>query len=80
MFEPIIIGGRPKKFASLACGNRVRQRNWAARQRKLKAQAAALDQSSLPFKRNRANVERRVKSRSLAEQGREDSKEERLFA
>jgi hypothetical protein len=74
-FEPIFIGYQ-KKYATLACGNRVRQRNWLERQKKKLAAAGALNQSSLPFKRTRAKVERRVKSRSLSEQGRE----ERLFA
>ncbi len=73
-FEPIVHGSK-QKYATVACGNRMRKR--AQRQRDLKKQrrTKALDQRALKFQPV-AKPERRVKSRSLAEQGRE----EELFA
>lgn len=70
-FEPIIRGSK-KKYCSENCGAKMRMRRKTARDRRKKQRALQFQ----PI----AKAERRVKSRSLAEQGREESKEERLFA
>lgn len=69
-FEPIVHGAK-QKHATKACGDRVRQRRRYARNKKKKLRT----QRALQFQPV-AKAERRVKSRSLAEQGRE----EELFA
>jgi hypothetical protein len=68
------LGGPKKKYCSLNCGAKMRMRRMNARNRQKKLRK----QRPLEFQ-PAAHAERRVKSRSIAEQGREE-KDERLFA
>jgi len=71
-FEPVYHGGSKQKHATVACGDRVRQRRKYARDKKKKRK----NQRALEFQPV-ARADRRAKARGpIAEQGRE----EELFA